>query len=374
MRIICFADLHIGQKSYCKIDPVSGLHYREINAINILNKIVDDAIEKKIDVVVFAGDMFKNNLPSPTLINHVSEAFFRLSKNKIHTLILDGNHDVSKIKTFTSGLNQFSALEIPYITQTRFYKEKLLTINDETFRFVFLPTHHTKEEIETLMNNLKTDCKNIIIGHLTIKDAKLNDWNVINNSDCIDLSVFNDKNIHSVILGHLHKYQILNEDPFVFYCGSSDRIDFSEEKQDKGYVLLDTSNATHEFVKVDIAQKYKTINIDCRDESSSKNIENKITSLLSENNLKGTIVRIKLKLDNEIKINEKYIVSFAYEQGIQHLLKIQYDMTDSQVNTVELSNSLSTNKAIETYYSGQTRSNERIKLCKDIVEKVDSYE
>ena len=44
-----------------------------------------------------------------------------------------------------------------------------------------------------------------------------------------------------VALGHVHKHQNLNpsNDPPVVYPGSIERVDFSEEKEDKGYVLLE---------------------------------------------------------------------------------------------------------------------------------------
>ena len=375
MKILCFADLHVGQKAYCKIDPESGLHLREINAIKILNKIIDDAVSNNVDVVVFAGDMFKNNLPNPTLINKVSEAFLKLSLNKIHTLILDGNHDVSKLNSFSSGLHQFVSLNIPFISQTRFYEEKLITINDNIYRFVFLPTHHTKEEIEELVSNLDDKYKTIIIGHLTMKNANLNDWNVIDNDECIDKNIFKKKNIISVILGHLHKHQILEREPLIFYCGSADRIDFSEEKQDKGYVCLnfDNDSCDIDFIPIDISQKFLTLEFDYKKESDVETIENSIIKKLSKQNLKDVILRIKLKLNDGIKINEKRIIEYAYkEKHVQFLLKIQYEIENIEDNKIEISNSLPTFDAIEMYYDGQNRADERIKLCKDVVERVEN--
>ena len=43
-----------------------------------------------------------------------------------------------------------------------------------------------------------------------------------------------------VALGHVHRHQNLNptNDPAVVYPGSIERVDFSEEKEDKGYVMV----------------------------------------------------------------------------------------------------------------------------------------
>ena len=42
-----------------------------------------------------------------------------------------------------------------------------------------------------------------------------------------------------VALGHVHRHQILCEQPPIVYPGSIERVDFSEEKEDKGFVLVD---------------------------------------------------------------------------------------------------------------------------------------
>jgi exonuclease SbcD len=42
-----------------------------------------------------------------------------------------------------------------------------------------------------------------------------------------------------VALGHLHKHQVMSEDPPVVYAGSLERVDFGEEKEDKGFVVAD---------------------------------------------------------------------------------------------------------------------------------------
>jgi DNA repair protein SbcD/Mre11 len=56
-----------------------------------------------------------------------------------------------------------------------------------------------------------------------------------------------------VALGHLHRFQQLNEDryPAVVYAGSPERIDFGERKEEKGFCLVtihEKGNTTHEFI------------------------------------------------------------------------------------------------------------------------------
>ena len=73
MKLICFADTHAGVKNYGRLDKNSGLNEREIQTLGLLNEVVEYAINNFADGVVFAGDMYHKNMPSPTLVNKVNE-------------------------------------------------------------------------------------------------------------------------------------------------------------------------------------------------------------------------------------------------------------------------------------------------------------
>ena len=373
MKLICFADTHAGVKNYGKIDKETGLNEREIQTLSLLNETVEYAINCNADGVVFAGDMYHKNMPSPTLVNKVNEIMIKLSKNKIKTFVLDGNHDVSKMETTNSGLTQFDTLNIPYFTQSRFYKEEIFECDNQKYKFVFLPTYHTKEEIKDYIDNLDTTYPTIIIFHGSIKDAELNDWNKMESDKAIEADIFNKENIVSVVMGHFHKHQIIKEKPLIFYTGSTNRIDFSEEKQDKGFVELDIDgNKVMNFKvhKLDHAQKFKKSDIDAKNMSDVKDIEQAIMDKMIDIN--GAIVRIKVDLNENIILNEKKIVEYAYKQGVYYILKIQKILPDIKTIIEDgISNVLSVQESLKQYYKGQKREKERIKLGSDIVQMVE---
>jgi exonuclease SbcD len=69
-----------------------------------------------------------------------------------------------------------------------------------------------------------------------------------------------------VALGHIHKRQVLTENPPVVYSGSLERVDFSEEKDEKGFYVVDIEpgaagrKVTYEFHPVK-ARRFLTIDI-----------------------------------------------------------------------------------------------------------------
>ncbi len=69
-----------------------------------------------------------------------------------------------------------------------------------------------------------------------------------------------------VALGHLHRHQVVREaSPPVVYSGSVERIDFGEEKEEKGFVLveLEKGRAQVEFIPLN-ARRFLTIEVEAK--------------------------------------------------------------------------------------------------------------
>jgi len=70
-----------------------------------------------------------------------------------------------------------------------------------------------------------------------------------------------------VALGHVHRHQILCQQPLVVYPGSIERVDFSEEKEEKGFVLveLEQGKVQMEFCPLPV-RSFRTIELDLSEE------------------------------------------------------------------------------------------------------------
>ena len=66
VRVLHFADLHLGVEAYGKLDPQTGLSTRLGDFLTAFDKLVDYALHHDIDLVLFCGDAYKTRDPTPT--------------------------------------------------------------------------------------------------------------------------------------------------------------------------------------------------------------------------------------------------------------------------------------------------------------------
>ncbi len=94
LKILHFADLHLGVENYSRIDPSTGLSSRFHDFLRALDHTVDYAVENKVDLVLFCGDAYKSREPSQTQQREFAKRINRLSTNGISVFLLTGNHDL----------------------------------------------------------------------------------------------------------------------------------------------------------------------------------------------------------------------------------------------------------------------------------------
>src|SRR5574338_1356666 len=115
MKILHFADAHIDMANYGRHDPQTGLPLRVIDFLKSLDTIVDAAIEEKVDLVLFAGDAYKDRSPAPTFQREWGRRIMRLSRAGIPTVLLVGNHDISPASGRANAMQEYETLEVPNV-------------------------------------------------------------------------------------------------------------------------------------------------------------------------------------------------------------------------------------------------------------------
>src|SRR5574339_652269 len=125
MKLLHFADAHIDMANYGRHDPETGLPLRVLDFLRALDTIVEAAISEKVDMVIFAGDAYKARSPAPTFQREWGKRIIRLSRAKIPTLLLVGNHDLSPATGRAHAIQEVDTLEVPYVRvlqKPQFYK------------------------------------------------------------------------------------------------------------------------------------------------------------------------------------------------------------------------------------------------------------
>ena len=66
IKLVHFADLHLGVENYGRTDPTTGLSSRLTDFLRSFDQVVDYALDEAngVDLVVFAGDAFRTPIPA----------------------------------------------------------------------------------------------------------------------------------------------------------------------------------------------------------------------------------------------------------------------------------------------------------------------
>lgn len=369
MKIITFADAHIGISTYSTIDPKTNLNTRVLDSLNGIDQIINYAEENNIKYILFAGDMFKNALPSPTLVREINKRIKASAEKGIKWIIQDGNHDVSPLETAKSALDPLSTLKVENVEHTRFEKTYMI---DNNIRVLVLPTYTTQEEVENILSKYNDNIKTIVMGHFTSLNAKLNDWLIASNEDAIDIKIFQKPNILAVVLGHLHKHQILNTNPLSYYCSSTIRTDFNEEHDKKGFVVLDIDNnynVSYIFKEIK-TQEFLSVKMDLVGEDDAQaNVMAYLNHI--KNDLNNKVVRVQLTLDKENNINDNEILEFLKNNNVSYIANISKIFDREQlIRNKDINEQITEEEALREYFKDNSDKDEIIKLGISIINEM----
>jgi exonuclease SbcD len=283
MKLLHFADAHIDMANYGRHDPKTGLPLRVLDFLKSLDTIIDAAISERVDLVIFAGDAYKDRSPAPTFQREWGKRIIRLSQAKIPTLLLVGNHDLSPAMGRAHAIQEFDTLQVPYVRVLQ--KPEFLTSDDLwglPIQVIAMPwvarsglmasidasavdvrelfariEDRISSLIEDWIKEADSSLPLILTAHASIEGAMFGaERMVMLGSDLVlPTSLVKDRRLDYVAMGHIHKPQNLNEGnhPPVIYPGSIERVDFGEAKDDKFFIIAEVTrgDAQVQWKKID---------------------------------------------------------------------------------------------------------------------------
>jgi len=351
MKILHFADAHIDMANYGRHDPETGLPLRVLDFLKSLDTIVDAAISERVDMVIFAGDAYKDRSPAPTFQREWGKRIMRLSQAKIPTLLLVGNHDLSPAAGRAHAIQEFDTLQVPYVKVLQ--KPEFLKPGDLwnlPVQIIAMPwitrsgfmasMESSAADTKEVFSNIESRISELVEGwieeadkslpliltaHASVEGATFGaERMVMLGSDLVlPTSLVKDTRLDYVAMGHIHKPQDVNEGnhPPVIYPGSIERIDFGEAKDDKFYVIAEITRgeAKVEWKKIEGTRPFVERRAVV---TSSENVTEFLKSQLPKE-LSGAIVKLTVEYPREwdALIDESALRKHAAEAFEFHLVK-----------------------------------------------------
>ncbi len=380
IKILHLSDIHMGSGfSHGRINPETGLNTRLEDFMKTLSLCIDKAIAEPVDLVLFGGDAFPDATPPPYVQEAFASQFRRLVDAKIPTVLLVGNHDQHSQGQGGASLCIYRTLGVPgFVVGDRIATHRIPTrhgmVQILTLPWLTRSALLTKPETENLslteinkllierlepvlegeIRRLDPEAPTVVLAHLMADNANLGAerFLAVGKGFTIPLSLLIRPCFDYVALGHVHRHQNLNKsnDPPVIYPGSIERVDFSEEKEDKGYILLELEKgkAQWEFCPLPV-RTFRTIDVDI---SSSDDAQATLLKAISKKDIKDAVVRLIYKLRSE-QLDEIETASIHQALSEAHTYSIQAELVSqlARPRLPELGSSASIDpmEALKTY-------------------------
>lgn len=302
MKIVHFSDSHLGVTTHGKMDPKTGINSRVLDFFNSLCQVVDFIEDKKPDIVLFSGDAFHNNSPSPQQINLFGEIVENIAA-VCPMVIIPGNHDqtVNERDSAVSVFQPYDNVHCDDFASSYQFRLPGGLLQVDTFPY---PRKYNGDVLGQLSKSPIFAGKaladyHVAVGHFSVQGCIYGYEKLLSLSMDAPVTLDMFAGIYNYsALGHIHVRQQLGKRD-IWYAGSTDRIDFGEEEEEKGFnaISIDDRGTYVEFIPLNV-RPMKTFRYDLTD------VKRKHTSVLlaelekDAEGLDEAIVRMEVLVDD----------------------------------------------------------------------------
>ena len=401
VRLLHFADAHIDMANYGRRDPETGLPVRVMDFLRSLDEIVETAIEERVDLVLFAGDAFKDRHPTPTFQREWARRILRLVRNHIPVVLLVGNHDLSpawgrahtlelfrvfgiegihvvdRVQTLTPqdlGLPLY-LLAIPWIHRSGLVARGIPLHDPREWQEAV--HRHLYRFVEDSLNRKPQDVPAVLLAHAMVPGAQAG-WERVMTLDfefTLPGSLVRDPRLDYVALGHVHKQQNLNPDghPPAWYAGSIERVSFDEAEEEKGFLLVEVAPGRTRVTPRPFRhlRPFRSLYVRLDDDEPDPT-QRVLDALGRPEALEGAVVRLVLELSRETekRLDERRIYRHARAALEFHLtkrvqdrqrLRLPPDVPIAQYTPLEL---------LEFYWKAKGRTPEEYEPLQELAREI----
>ncbi len=377
IKILHVADIHLGSGfSHGKINPETGLNTRFEDFVGSLGRCIDRALSEPVDLVLFGGDAFPDSTPPPYIQQAFAGQFRRLSDAGIPSVLLVGNHDQHTQGAGGASLCIYRTLGVPSIIVGDRLESHRISTPQGDVQVITLPwlnrtTLMTKLEtadrsmaevgemlldrlriaLEGEIRQLDPNLPTILLAHLMVDTAQLGAERLlaVGKAFTVPLAFLTRDCFDYVALGHVHKHQILSEQPYVVYPGSIERVDFSEEKEPKGYVLVDLAkgNTAIEYCELP-TRAFRTIEVNL---TPFKDPQTELLRTIEQHAITDAVVRLQYQIRAEqIDLIDDQLIHQALEPAHTYSIQSAIASQESRPRLPELKDgTMSPIEALQSY-------------------------
>jgi exonuclease SbcD len=334
MRILHFSDLHIGVENYGRVDPATGLSTRLGDFLASLDQVVQFARTGNVDLVLLAGDAYKGRDPSQTHQRELARRLLSLTETGILVFLLVGNHDLPNATSRATAVDIFPTLRVPNVWIGDSLQTYTVITRSGPLQIVAVPwprrggilsredsrglsIDEVRQQIEGRMTaaiddrvrNLDPSVPAILTAHATISGATVGTERsmMLGQDHVLLVSAVHKPQLEYVALGHIHKHQVLRQDPpMVVYSGSLQRVDFSEQGDQKGFCVVDIDPSAPQGQRMSGFQFHQVdarpfVTVDVRIDSGETDPTGAVVRAIARFDVVDAVVRVRITLPSELE-------------------------------------------------------------------------
>lgn len=398
IRLLHFADFHLGMENYGRLDAATGLSSRVGDFLRTLDAIVDAALGAHVDAVLFAGDAYRSRDPSLTYQREFSRRIGKLASAGIDVLLLVGNHDLPNAIGKATPMDIYETLAVERIhvfsrPETRTIRtrggplqivalpwvrrEGLLTTESLKSKSADEVDLETNEVLRTWVDHqialLDRDVPAILLAHATIAGATYgSERKVLLGRDLVLAGSTVDRPEFSyVALGHIHKHQRLGAVTPVVYSGSTERIDFGEEREPKGFMEVEVvapgEPARFRFHELP-TRPFATISVALNGDDPTE----QVLAALARQDVAGSVVRVVVEGTNEQfrRLRRGDVVGAVRDAHYFAGVQLKAVEETRRADTTLLEGGLTTQEVLRRYFASKNVEGDRLRKLMEAAEEI----
>ncbi len=283
MRFLHTADWHVGK-------PLRGRSRMDEYAL-ALEQVAGIAIDRKVDAVLVAGDLYDSPAPPPEAEKLVYDFFARLLPERIACVVIAGNHDhPRRLAALASllerlqihvrpevrppsdggvvrvpsrdGSEEAAIAVLPFVPERKVVDACLLFDAEKNWYDEY--AERIEQILAALTASLAPATVNVILAHLLVQGARVG-----TGERALHLGeIYGVKpqqlpsSVQYIALGHLHRPQEVLAPARTLYPGSLIELDFGEEHQEKSVVVFEAQPRNPpkiEIVPITAGRRLRTV-------------------------------------------------------------------------------------------------------------------